>query len=99
LKKPVRDAINDPILSGFIRSGGSRVKYHVHWVLRRLASNGLLEYDKRHCRFIITNVSPLWELAQSGDVGELYGVIMRIVGGFPSDQRQRALGRAGNTPN
>jgi len=86
LKKPVRDAISNPILSGFIR--GSRVKYHVHLVLRRLASNGFLEYDARHCRFIITSVSPLWEPAQSGNVGELYEVVMRIVGGFLSDQRQ-----------
>jgi len=85
LKKPVRDAFNDPTLSGFIR--GSRVKYHVHLVLRMLASNGFLEHDKRHSRFIITSASPLWELAQSGDVNELYEVIMRVVGGFMSDQR------------
>jgi len=61
LKKPVRDAFNDPTLSGFIR--GSRVKYHVHLVLRMLASNGFLEHDKRHGRFIITRISPLWEPA------------------------------------
>jgi len=85
LKKPVRDAFNDPTLSGFIR--GSRVKYHVHLVLRMLASNGFLVHDKRHGRFIITSASPLWELAQSGDVNELYEVIMRVVGGFMSDQR------------
>jgi len=85
LKKPVRDAFSDPTLSGFIR--GSRVKYHVHLVLRMLASNGFLEHDKRHSRFIITSASPLWELAQSGDVNELYEVIMRVVGGFMSDQR------------
>ena len=85
LKKPVRDAFSNPTLSGFIRS--SRVKYHVHLVLRRLASNGFLMHDKRHGRFIITSVSPLWEPAQSGDVSELYEVIMRVVGGFMSDQR------------
>ena len=79
LKKPVRDAFSDPVLSGFIRS--SRVKYHVHLVLRRLASNGFLVHDKRHGRFIITSVSPLWEPAQSGNVGELYEVIMRVVTG------------------
>ena len=88
LKKPVREAFSDPTLSGFIRSGGSRVKYHVHLILRRLASNGFLEHDKRHCRFIITSASPLWEPAYSGNVGELYEVIMRVVaGGFMSDQR------------
>ena len=81
LKKPVRDAFSDPVLIGFIR--GSRVKYHVHLVLRMLASNGFLVHDKRHGRFIITSISPLWELAQSGDE-----VIMRVVeGGFMSDQR------------
>jgi len=85
LKKPVRDAFSNPTLSGFIRSSG--VKYHVHLVLRMLASNGFLEHDKRHSRFIITSASPLWELAQSGDVNELYEVIMRVVGGFMSDQR------------
>jgi len=79
LKKPVRDAFSDPVLSGFIRS--SRVKYHVHLVLRRLASNGFLVHDKRHGRFIITSVSPLWEPAYSGNVGELYRIIMRVVGG------------------
>jgi hypothetical protein len=79
LKKPVKDAFSDPTLSGFIRS--SRVKYHVHLVLRMLASNGFLEHDKRHGRFIITSVSPLWEPAQSGNVNELYEVIMRVVGG------------------
>jgi hypothetical protein len=79
LKKPVRDAFSDPVLSGFIR--GSRVKYHVHLILRRLASNGFLVHDKRHGRFIITSVSPLWEPAQSGNVGELYEVIMRVVTG------------------
>jgi len=110
LKKPVRDAFNDPTLSGFIR--GSRVKYHVHLVLRMLASNGFLEHDKRHSRFIITSASPLWELAQSGDVNELYEVIMRVVGGFMSDQRlghhinsdspltpPRALEGVGHAPN
>jgi len=85
LKKPVRDAFNDPTLSGFIR--GSRVKYHVHLVLRMLASNGFLVHDKRHGRFIITRISPLWEPAYSGNVNELYEVIMRVVGGFMSDQR------------
>jgi len=85
LKKPVKDAFNDPTLSVFIRS--SRVKHHVHLVLRILASNGFLMHDARHSRFIITSVSPLWEPAQSGDVSELYGVIMRIVGGFMSAQR------------
>ena len=79
LKKPVRDAFSNPTLSGFIRS--SRVKYHVHLILRRLASNGFLVHDKRHGRFIITSVSPLWEPAQSGNVGELYEVIMRVVTG------------------
>jgi len=86
LKKPVRNAINDPILIGFIRS--SRAKYHVHLVLRMLASNGFLVHDKRHGRFIITSISPLWEPAYSGNVSELYEVIMRIVtGGWGSDQR------------
>ena len=86
LKKPVRDAFSDPVLSGFIRS--SRVKFHVHLILRMLASNGFLEHDKRHRRFIITRISPLWEPAQSGDVNELYEVIMRVVaGGFMSGQR------------
>ena len=85
LKKPVREAFSNPTLSEYIRS--SRVKYHVHLVLRRLASNGFLVHDKRHGRFIITSVSPLWELAQSGDVNELYEVIMRVVGGFMSAQR------------
>jgi hypothetical protein len=85
LKKPVRDAFSDPVLSGFIRS--SRVKYHVHLVLRMLASNGFLEHDKRHGRFIITRISPLWEPAKTGNVSELYEVIMRIVGGFMSAQR------------
>ena len=79
LKKPVRDAFSDPVLSGFIR--GSRVKYHVHLILRRLASNGFLMHDKRHSRFIITSISPLWEPAYSGNVGELYRIIMRVVGG------------------
>jgi len=100
LKKPVRDAVSDPILSGFIRSEGSRVKYHVHLILRMLASNGFLEHDKRHSRFIITNVSPLWEPAQSGDVGELYEVVMRIVGGFPPNHHSpRAREGAGHAPN
>jgi len=63
LKKPVRDAFSNPTLSGFIRSSG--VKYHVHLVLRMLASNGFLVHDKRHGRFIITSASPLWELAQN----------------------------------
>jgi hypothetical protein len=85
LKKPVRDAFSDPVLSGFIR--GSRVKYHVHLVLRMLASNGFLMHDKRHSRFIITSISPLWEPAYSGNVSELYEVIMRVVGGFMSGQR------------
>jgi hypothetical protein len=85
LKKPVREAFSNPTLSEYIRS--SRVKFHVHLILRMLASNGFLEHDKRHSRFIITNVSPLWKLAQSGDVNELYEVIMRIVGGFMSAQR------------
>ena len=79
LKKPVRDAFSDPVLSGFIR--GSGVKYHVHLVLRTLASNGFLMHDKRHGRFIITSISPLWEPAYSGNVGELYKIIMRVVGG------------------
>jgi hypothetical protein len=85
LKKPVRVAFSNPTLSGFIRS--SRVKYHVHLVLRMLSSYGFLEHDKRHGRFIITSVSPLWEPAQSGNVNELYEVIMRVVGGWLSDQR------------
>ena len=98
LKKPVKDAFSDPILSGFIRS--SRVKYHVHLVLRMLASNGFLEHDKRHCRFIITSVSPLWEPAKTGDVGELYGIIMRIVGGFSSNHlTPRAREGAGHASN
>jgi len=110
LKKPVRDAFSDPVLSGFIR--GSRVKYHVHLVLRRLASNGFLVHDKRHGRFIITSISPLWEPAYSGNVGELYEVIMRVVGGLMSDQRlghhinsdspltpPRALEGVGHAPN
>ena len=79
LKKPVRDAFSNPTLSEYIRS--SRVKYHVHLVLRRLASNGFLMHDKRHGRFIITSISPLWEPAYSGNVGELYRIIMRVVGG------------------
>jgi hypothetical protein len=79
LKKPVRDAFSNPVLSEYIR--GSRVKYHVHLVLRRLASNGFLMHDKRHGRFIITSISPLWEPAYSGNVNELYEVIMRVVGG------------------
>jgi len=83
LKKPVREAVSNPVLSEYIRS--SRVKYHVNMVLRMLASYGFLEHDKRHCRFIITRVSPLWEPAYSGNVSELYEVIMRIVGGFSSD--------------
>jgi len=85
LKKPVRDAFSDPVLSEYIR--GSRVKYHVHLILRRLASNGFLMHDKRHGRFIITRISPLWEPAKTGNVSELYRIIMRVVGGFMSDQR------------
>jgi hypothetical protein len=81
LKKPVKEAVSNPVLSEYIRSEGSRVKFHVHLVLRMLASNGFLEHDKRHGRFIITRISPLWEPAQSGDVSELYKVIMRVVGG------------------
>jgi len=87
LKKPVKEAVSNPVLSEYIRSEGSRVKFHVHLVLRMLASNGFLMHDKRHSRFIITNVSPLWEPAKTGDVSELYEVIMRVVGGFMSDQR------------
>jgi hypothetical protein len=79
LKKPVRDAFSDPTLSEYIRS--SRVKYHVHLILRRLSTYGFLEHDKRHCRFIITSISPLWEPAYSGNVSELYEVIMRVVTG------------------
>jgi hypothetical protein len=98
LKKPVKDAFSDPTLSGFIRS--SRVKYHVHLVLRMLASYGFLEHDKRHGRFIITSISPLWEPAYSGNVSELYEVIMRIVGGFSSDPlTPRARGGVGHAPN
>jgi hypothetical protein len=81
LKKPVKEAFSNPVLSEYIRSEGSRVKYHVHLILRMLASNGFLVHDKRHGRFIITSVSPLWEPAYSGNVGELYEVIMRVVGG------------------
>jgi len=85
LKKPVREAFSNPTLSGFIR--GSSVKYHVHLILRMLSTYGFLEHDKRHGRFIITSISPLWEPAYSGNVSELYEVIMRVVGGFTSGQR------------
>jgi hypothetical protein len=95
LKKPVKEAISDPILNGFIR--GSRARYHVHLILRILASIGFLEHDKRHSRFIITNVSPLWEPAQTGNVSELYGIIMRVVTG--GDQRHVHHASVGHAPN
>jgi len=79
LKKPVKEAVSNPVLSEYIRSGGRRVRYHVHLILRRLVSYGFLEYNRG--RFIITSVSPLWEPAQAGDVSELYRIIMRVVGG------------------
>ncbi len=74
----VASIINQPKVGGFILREWMKLRRLSFIVLESLAKAGYIERDG-HGRFIITRRSPLWGIASTGNVDELYKAILTAI--------------------
>ena len=71
----VASAISQPKVSAFLLGKWLKLRRLTYIILESLCNIGYIERDG-HGRFIVTRRSPLWGIASTGNVNELYKAIL-----------------------